>query len=297
MGAPVPIWDRPNREGAFDQVGGVKGGVGINWSGMTILTHGSDVTIAPSVRPMLAGGRRLTTVLDRLASAGFWAVQLDATVNGLRPRDLDERGRRDLAAVMGRRGLRLAGLDCFIPPQHFTEPTHQDRAITAATAAVRLAADLGRVPLSIAVPVEAVDASVKEALVECAEGHGVRLAIHAEEQVEALGAWLAAVDLPVLGAGIDPAGLIEAGEDPAAVVGQLARRVAVARLTDVRAAGARRVRCALGEGLLDVSGYRVAVDLAGGRSGPVVLDVVGLDQPEQALVVGRSAWDGAAFSV
>lgn len=81
--------------------------------------------------------------LDLAVAIGFRAVQLDATAAGLRPRDLDRSARRDLAATLRRAELTCAGIDLLIPPQHFTDPTHADRAAEALFAAIDLAADLG----------------------------------------------------------------------------------------------------------------------------------------------------------
>ena len=85
----------------------------------------------------------MQAALRRMAEVGIPAVQLDATLSGIRPRELSPRTRKDLAALIQRQGLRLAGLDLFIPRSHYLESDRQDRAITAALAAIELAADLG----------------------------------------------------------------------------------------------------------------------------------------------------------
>lgn len=277
---------------------------------MPILSHGSDLTLAPTLRPLARQlGGPLRDALQAISDAGFQAVQLDAALSGIRPRDLDRRGRHDLIALLGRMSLRLAGLDLFIPRRHFTQSEHLDRAMAATLAAIELAADLGKVPLSIALPVKSLSDDSKRALVEAADGRGVRLAVHAEDQLEELLAWVNAVDLWTLGVAIDPAGALARGSDPATVIHRLAKRIAIARLddlsmtdtqaglenddTDARVAG---VRSFVGEGDLDLDAYRVAVDLAPTRTGPVVLDLRGIENPAAGAARARTAWKDAAFS-
>ena len=93
--------------------------------------------------------------LEWLGGAGVRGVQLSATQPGLRPRTLDGAARRELRARLKRLELTLSGLDLWIPPEHFTEPANVDRATAAAEAAVVLAADLGRVPVSMTLPADA----------------------------------------------------------------------------------------------------------------------------------------------
>lgn len=275
---------------------------------MAILTHGSDLKLAPTIRPLVrqAGGT-VRDALGRLSASGFAAVQLDAAIPGIRPRDLDRRARQDLLAMLGRSSIALAGLDLFIPRRHFILGEHLDRAISATLAAIELAADLGKVPLSLALPVKSLADSTRKTLVEAAEGRGVRLAIHAEDQLEALEAWVNALDLWSLGVAIDPAALLARAADPAAAVHRIGKRLAVARLDDVAMTGAEPgaeggdesfagVRSFVGEGDLDLDAYRVAVDLAPGRTGPVVLDLRGIENPLAGAVAAKAAWEHAAFS-
>jgi sugar phosphate isomerase/epimerase len=288
---------------------------------MAILTHGSDLTLAPTIGAIVqaAGpsGGTVRGALECLAAAGFRAVQLDATLPGLRPRDLSARARHDLTALLSRRSMVLAGLELFIPRRHYLEPEHVDRAMAATTAAIEFAADLGRVPLSLSLPVSAMSDDARVALAACADGHGVTLAVHAEDDLDALLAWLTRVDLPILGAGIDPCAALASGQGPGQMVQRLGKLLRVARLSDMigartptsrdrpgaEAAGAdvapaaAGVRCAVGKGDLDLTRYRVAVDLAGGRLGPVVLDLRGLADPLTAAGEARSAWERAVFTI
>jgi len=122
----------------------------------------------------------------------------------------------------------------------------------------------------------------------------VTLAIHAEDQIDALIAWLDDVDQPVVGAAIDPAALIAREHDPAQIAVRISKHLRVARLSDITA---DVTRCSAGEGELDVMAYRVALDLAEGRIGPVVLDVRNVMDPLAAAARSRRAWDDAAFTI
>ena len=138
------------------------------------------------VRPIVEqSGRSLKNALTKLVKSGFTSVQLDATLSGIRPRELNVRARKDLSALLTRNSMSLAGIDLFIPVAHFTDPQQVDRAMGAALATIELAADLGRVPVSTALPVGELTDDVKSALVEAADGHNVRLAIHADADATA----------------------------------------------------------------------------------------------------------------
>ncbi len=263
---------------------------------MAILTHGRDMTLAPTIAPVVRQtDQTVRGALTALSQCGFDAVQLDALLAGVRPRELDQRARKDLLGLLSRSTMRLAGIDMFIPRAHFVDTDRVDRAMEAALAGIQLAADLGRVPLSIALPVEQLDDDVQNELVTAADGCGVRLAVHLEDQLDALAAWADAVDLPILGGAIDPAAVLARSGDPVETVQRLGRRLTVARLDDFSMADA--LRCPAGRGDLDVTAYRIALDLAESRTGPVVLDLRGLDQAIHAAAQSKHAWDRAAFTV
>lgn len=262
---------------------------------MSILTHGSDLRLAPTIRPLVtAGDGTVRTALTQLAKLEFQSVQLDATLPGIRPRELSQRARKDLIALLARQNLQLAGLDLFLPRQHFTEAEHIDRAMSAALAAIELAADMGRVPVSLALPLSEVKDEIKSTLIEAADGRGIQLAIHAEDELDALAAWLDANDLRALGAGIDPAALLARGQKAVRSTQRFAKRLTVARLSDLTSGA---LRCAIGEGELDIAAYRITLDLAAGRTGPVVLDLRGLEAPLAAAETAKKAWDQAAFTM
>jgi sugar phosphate isomerase/epimerase len=260
--------------------------------GMSIITTGSDLSLAPTIRPWVTQGQlSVKQALTQLAKFKFHAVQLDATLSGIRPRDLDQRSRKDLLAVLTRSSMQLAGLDCFIPRKDFISAENVDRAMSAALATIELAADLGRVPVSLALPVSDLASDVKSALLTAADAQGVSLAVHAEDQFEALLGWIDAVNQPILGMSMDPASLIASDEDPVSLSQQQGDKLVVGRLCDYRKDA--NIRCTVGEGSLDVMSYRLMLDMAKGRRGPVVLDLRGLEFPQQAAVDGAKAWDDA----
>ena len=262
---------------------------------MSILTHGSDTSLAPTLGPVVRQtDGTVRTAVEWLSTTGFGAVQLDATLAGVRPRELDRRARQDLLALLARRGIVAAGVDLFIPRRDFTDETKLDRAMAAALATIEYAADLGRLPLSVALPVEQLADELRSALIEAADGHGVRLVVHAEDQIDATRGWIEAVAGPVLGIGLDPAAMLTAKDDPVATAMACGSNLIVGRLSD---AGTDAVRCAVGRGELDVDAYRVSLDLAKARIGPVVLDLRGLTDALGDARQGKAAWDGAGFSL
>jgi len=273
---------------------------------MPILTHGSDLTLAPTVGPVVRQlALPLADITQKLAQTGFGSIQLDATLPGIRPRELSTSGRRDLLAMLRRRGVTLAGLDLFIPRKDFLDSQKVERATEAALAGIELAADLGRVPLSIPLPIKQIDPAVLDVLLQGADGRGVTLAIHAEDQLPELSAWLTKVDQAIAGIAIDPAAILAQGADADQVIHQHASRLAVARLSDFTITGggdedgdghATGLRCIVGQGELSVPSYRIALDLATARKGPVVLDLRNMENTLQAAMSARKAWDNAGFS-
>ncbi|MBL4699830.1 MAG: sugar phosphate isomerase/epimerase [Phycisphaeraceae bacterium] len=260
---------------------------------MVILTQGSDLTLAPTLRPWVTQGQMpFKQAVTQLAKLDFRALQLDATLSGIRPRDLDQRSRKDLLAVLTRSSMQLAGLDCFIPRKDFISSEHVDRAVSAVLSTIQMAADLGRVPVSLALPIETVSDEVKSVLLAAADGQGVALAIHAEDQIASLVTWVKSVNHPLLGLSLDPASLIASDEDPVRLAQQHGQHLTVGRLCDYRMD--TNLRCSVGQGALDVSSYRLMLDMAKGRSGPVVLDLRGMEFPPQAAIEGMVAWDDAA---
>jgi len=265
---------------------------------MAILTHGSDLTLAPTITPIVrATDGTVKTALSRIAEAGFRCVQLDATLSGIRPRELDATARRDLVATTRRAGLVIGGLDLFIPRDHYIDAAHVDRATQATLAAVQLAGDLGRVSLSINLPIDGLASDVGSALLAGVEAHGVTLVVHAEDQLDKLIPWLGATDSGLVGMGLDPAALLGGRTDPSVIAQSHAEQLAGARLSDNRRGLADGSRCPVGTGDLDLMSYRISVDLAPRRRGPVVLDLRGMGSPLDAAVLANQAWDDAGVSL
>jgi sugar phosphate isomerase/epimerase len=222
-------------------------------------------------------------VYARLHAAGWQGVQISAAAPGFRPRELGTSARRDLLATLRRRELVVSGVDAWIPEAHLRDVAHIDRAVDALRGAVGLAADLGRVPLSVRFP--ALDDAAPDGLaaalseIEADAGRrGVPLADHA---------------LPPgagsRGIGIDPAAWLAAGEDPVIAVAQYGERVVSCRLVDLLATGQRGP---IGRGpdhRLDVDGYRLALQLSP-RAQPVIVDARQWPDPWGGLEATALAW-------
>lgn len=257
---------------------------------MLELTPELSVTVGPLVR-----GTDVRLAVRQAAAAGVHSVQLSAATRGLRPRELDRRARRDVLALLSRHGIMLGGVDLMIPHKDWLRGDTQDRALAATLGAIELAAEWGRVPLSMTLPVDRLDDELKRELLTAADGHGVTLAVHAEHDVAALKQWLAEEDQPVLAAAVDPATVLAKGEDPAAVAMDLARWVRVARLDDYATvggggAGGLGGRCALGDGELDVVEYRAALAVCT-KLRAIVLELRDVPDPRQAMMQGKQLWE------
>lgn len=265
---------------------------------MAVITHGSDLGLAPTIRPLAeAAGIDPRRAFSAIAEAGFSYVQLDATMPGVRPRELDPSARRDLAATIRRSGLIASGLDFFIPADHYRDPSHVDRAVESAHAALRLAADLDRLTVSLNVPVLDAEPQIIQDLLAAADGFGVRLALYHTADPAPLQDWLSQHDNNLVGVALDPAALLAARHDPVATLQGLGDVLMVARLSDSKRGQADGWRSTVGRGDLDLMAYRVSVDLAPRRVGPVVLDLRMLADPSAAAIAGANAWKGAAMKM
>lgn len=262
---------------------------------MHTLSHGSDLRLAPTLGPVIHAARKpARQAIAMIGAGGFSAMQLDATLPGLRPRELDTTARRDLAATAMRAGLSIAGVDFFIPAEHYSDPQHVDRAVAAAAAACELAGELGRVPVSLNLPVAKMDTPLVQAVMDAADAQGVTLAIHDEADLDGLAGWLHSQAPLHVGIGLDPAALLIRDSDPAGIAQSHAGLLRVARLSDASKGQTDGGRQAAGSGSLQVMAYRVSVDLAPSRVGPVVLDLRGLASPLDAMRSAKSVWDNAA---
>jgi sugar phosphate isomerase/epimerase len=230
-------------------------------------------------------GDRVRSVFDRLAAGGYRCVQLSATQPGMRPRELDQSARRDLAATLRRRELAVSGLDLWIPAAHFRDPAECDRALAAAIGAIELAAALDRCPVSVLLPPESDDGAspIIGELTAAADRHGVPIADHA---------------LPLsphegVGVGIDPAAWLASAADPVAGVSAVGQRLLSARLCDLLSTGLRGPIGDPDDGRLDVLAYHVALSVAG-YARPVVVDARQWAHPWDGLARTREAWTEAA---
>ncbi len=243
-----------------------------------------DAVLAPT---LAAFGDKPRAVLDRLASLAFRAVQFSASQPGMRPRELDRSGRRDLLGRLRSLEIAPAGLDLWIPEAHLRDPARIDRAVGAIQAAVELAADLGRVSLSLLLPRKDDDASdpieqVLEAVIEKSLRFGVPLA----------DCEVPPSDRSDVGVGIDPVIWLSNGRDPVDAVAAHADRVESARLGDLTASG-DRIPVGDGEqGRLDLGAYRDALKLCG-YDAPVVVDIRSTGDPWRQLAESVHAWQAA----
>ncbi len=236
--------------------------------------------LAPTLAPL---GESPRPALDALVEHGFRHVQLSAMLPGLRPRELSDSGRRDLAATLRRKSLAVSGIDLWIPPEHFVDPAQVDRAVAAVRETVELAAVLGRCPVSLTLPSPGKEETdfggVVESLADHAMRHGVDLADHAVE----------VSSLHDLGIGIDPAASLGHGQDPERQVTAHAARLISARLCDLLRSGLRGPVGDGQEARLDVLAYRVALTTAA-YSRPVVVDARQWPDPLGGLEQTREVW-------
>ena len=216
------------------------------------MTQWFGVTLEP-----LGGAPRAS--IDRLVGFGARGVQLSASQPGLRPRELDRSGRRDLQAFLGRRSMHVTGIDQWIPLEHFTDPARVDRAAEALRAALELAADLGRCPVTTALPADAED--VWALVLTHAERWGVVVADAGAGDPR---------HHPACGKAFDPVASLAAGADPVDAVVRSASSLVAPRLADLSTAG---FRAPIGrpDGRLDVDAYLAAVAMCP-RARSVVLD-------------------------
>ena len=219
--------------------------------------------------------------IEWVASLGYRAVQLDAATKGFRPRELDRSARRDLASVLRKKELALSGLDLFIPPDHFTDPAHIDRAVAAVRSTIELVAELAAlVPafnsapipcVSLTLPADLAD-DTRDELAAHAERTGAQLADHAVQNQTDTSLSTA----HALGVGIDPATLILAGFDPVQAVATSGTHLFAARLTDA-AHGARIAPDSPGS-QLDQTAYAAALHVVG-YIRPLIVDLRNIPSP------------------
>lgn len=226
-------------------------------------THGAE-------GPWRAGPR---AAIEWAAGVGFRSLHLDATAPGVRARELDRSGRRDLASTLRRHGLGFTGLDLWIPAEHFAEPAHADRALSALLGAVDLAAELAGL-LGSAAPVVSVTLpegfSGIDAMAAGADASGAIIEDFGpggEDDSRP----------PMVRPGVDTGRLLMRGDPPGKTFARLADRLGSLRLNDADDTGRRP----MGSGRLDPSMLLALHEtLAAGI--PVVTDLRGLENPQRA---------------
>jgi len=226
--------------------------------------------------------------IEWAAGLGFRAITLDASAPGTRPRDLDRGARRGLAALLGRLDLTFAGLDLWIPPEHFTSATDSGRAVDAVVGACALAGEIATlrgapgVVVSIVLP-EAPPADVVDALATAARAARVRLADTGWPPASARDGFEDAI-----GVGLDPAAVLLTGADPVVEIARVGDRLACLRVSDADQHG----RVALGRGRLDLRAYR-RMGAPSGVGRAMTLDLRGLTDADAAALQARAAWADA----
>ncbi len=224
--------------------------------------------------------------IEWVASLGYHAVQIDAARQGIRPRELDRSARRDLASLLRRKELALSGLDLFIPPGHFTDPAHIDRAVAAVRDTIELASELAAlipastpasIPcVSLTFPTDLAD-DTRDELAAHAARTGAQLADHAiQDQTDDTPA---SFHSHALGVGIDPAALILRGLDPAQAVAKAGTHLFAARLTD--AAHGSRIAPDSSGSQLDRIAYAATLDVVG-YIRPLIVDLRNIPNPASA---------------
>lgn len=218
------------------------------------------------------------SAIEKVAALGYREVQIDAARPGLRGRELDRSARKDITSLLRRLGLRLSGLDLWIPPSHFSDRALQQRAVDAVLDAIELAADLraggGEPVVSIRVAPET-QADAIAPIISASEKHGIAVADHDPESHSALRC------------GIDPAEVYRAGIDLIKHI--TAKPISSARLSDWN--GSRRVLPGSRLGKLDPVAYRAILDVVGYRA-PVIVDLRDTDATESAAKEVFDLWGG-----
>ena len=242
----------------------------------------SQVPLSVTIAPLGAPGDAMAWA----SASGLRGVQLSVTGSGLRPRDLGPSARRDLRATLTRLELVASGIDALVPAAHFVDAATAERALDAVEGACVLAAELGRVPVTVHLPTaddEVQRARRRDVLARLAAGAdrvGVTLA-------DLGGA--ADAPWPPVGIGVDPAAVLAYGGDPAAAVSRAGPRLAGVRVVDLLRSGMRGPIGTPAEARLDVLAFRVAIEVGGFRGLPVI-DCRQWSEPLEGVRQCADAW-------
>jgi sugar phosphate isomerase/epimerase len=219
---------------------------------------------------------------------GFRSVCLSAAQPGLRPRELDRSARRGLLGELRRLELDCSCIDLLLPREHYQQPQHVDRALSATVQAIELAADLGARSIFLRLPpvtdAEEPDELTRE-LAAVASASPVRVCdttLDGPGMTAHRSGWELPVDV-----GMDTAAWLSEGRDPLAGIVELGPRLAGVRLVDLDGNGSR-VPLVLGR-RLDLDSIRTGLE-TGGFEGAVVLDASGWQDPVNGLLQDLQAW-------
>ncbi len=240
-----------------------------------------DSMFALTIGPLSMPARAAMDQCDRL---NIRYVQWSANYPGMRPRDLDGSARRDLLASLRRRTLAPAGIDLWIPLDHFTENEHSERAAEALLATIILAEDLGGIPISTAFPANDSTQHILDVIQSEAHRRGVVIADHNTKATPQ--------SLPALKIGIDPAAVIACGDNPSSAVVDAGRNCKSARISDLLTSGTRGP-IGRPDGQLDVQAYRAAL-AAIEYDQPVVVDCRGWIDHWNGIRQSLHTWGNAA---
>ena len=248
----------------------------------------AQVVLAPTISSFQMPPRK---AIDVLSSQSWRGLQVDARAEGTRPSQLGTSARRDLAGLVRRQGMDLAGLDLWLPEGAFLKASTLERALDRTIECIDLAADLDNCPISMLLPVPGSSTQLQSALeliLATAGRRGVRIADFTMDasQVEP-------GDPLTHGLGLDPASLLSAGVDPVAAVHAWGARLASARLIDLTLEGLRIVPTPGGRGQLDLISYKIALGL-NSNGGCLVVDLRQCPDPLLELVQAREAWEAAS---
>lgn len=245
----------------------------------------NDICCGSCLAPTLESlGDDPRIALDRLASLGFRFVQLSATQPGLRPRDLDNSARRDLTVKLRRWEIAASGIDLWIPPAHFVETSKVDRAVDATKAAIELASDLERCPVSMEFPSANDDDEVElQAVIAAIAEHAAKFGIQIADHSVPVSNW------QYIGIGIDPAAWLSNNSDPANAIHKNAEQIVSIRLCDLLTSGMRAPICESQGSQLDIVQYQVAISVNGYLK-PIVIDARQWQDPWTGIAQTANSW-------
>lgn len=257
------------------------------------MSHGSNSTSQSS-----------KSIIDQIHASNTRGITLDASTPDFRPRALTRSARRDLAASLRRRELEFTGLDLWIPPEHFADPTHTHRAINALSQAATLTVELATLVagrsqpvLSIVLP-EEMNPTDRAAIGAIAQSTGALIADHqpqssASSESTSESSPEPSQPTPGIDIGIDPVMILLTGNSPGKAITQASAHasthLASVRLSDLNSMG----RCPVGApgSKLDLQSYAGALLVAGKEW--ITLDLRALPDPIAATTQAHQAWSNA----